>query len=109
MALIRCGGGELKFKKYGLFDGRVGTSNAIIVYDNGAGENVFGGGNIESPNNSSDLFTAQYVAPNYIVTFKANCNVVGGYGTVSVSGQKSIGDTLTMPRSGDSVVFAYTV
>ena len=108
MALFRCGGGELEFKKYALFAGRVNASNAIIAYDNGSGE-TFTDVEISSANNSSDLFTAQYVAPNYVITFKQACNVVGGYGTTSVTGSKAVGDTINMPRSGDTAIFAYTV
>lgn len=109
MALIKCGGGELKFKKYALASNRYGTANAEILYDNGSGAQTWTG-NVETAYTSSDLFSMRFTSSTMTFTIKETCNVLycdeaGNH----FEGVKNANDTITTPQSRDLSIFAYTV
>lgn len=101
------GGGTIIFSKYVLFGGRLNASGGVFVYDNGSGQLVANPTSMGTTFTNSDLVDVQYIAPNYVFRFKEKCTVIAGHGTTNDSGVKNVGDSISMPRSNDTALFAY--
>ena len=107
MALIRTGGAQAPSKTAVIATG-INSSYVQATYDNGTGENVVDKANAMSSTwTASDLVSVSYSSDIFTVTFKVDCNVVGSYGSTSISGAHSANTSITFNRSDICAAYIY--
>ena len=111
MALILSGG--VGKHKSATIANQTNGGSYIFAYDNGNGavETLYNG---TASITASDIADLAYANSTYTLTFKEECECVGGYAEVgattvtSVSGHKHVGDTITWRYENIMAIAMYT-